>query len=138
MVLQHLNWLAVAVSAIAYFCLGAVWFGPIFGKLWMKQHGLNPPTDEEKKQMNVPRMMTMSFIKTFIMVILVAYVTMIINYNGDIKTALKIGAVLGGISAFPIGINYIFMKKSITAWILDGGYHACGVIISSLILSAWR
>jgi hypothetical protein len=138
MVLQHLNWLAVAVSTVAYFGLGAVWFGPIFGKMWMKGHGITQPTDEEKKQMNVGRMMAMSFVKTAIMVILTAYIINIINYSGDIKTALKIGVALGGIAAFPIGINYIFLKRPFYIWVLDGGYHACGVIIASIILSVWR
>ncbi len=138
MVLQHLNWLAVAASAIAYFCIGAVWFGPVFGKMWMKGHGITPPTEEEKKQMNMGMILGMSFVKTFLMVILTAYVVMIINYKGDMMTALKIGAVLGGISAFPIGINYIFLKKPIYIWALDGGYHAVGVIITSIILSVWR
>ena len=79
----------------------------------------------------------MSFLKTAVMVILTAYVVMIINYNGNMMTALKIGAVLGGISAFPIGINYLFLKKPFSIWVLDGGYHACGVMITSVILSAW-
>jgi hypothetical protein len=138
MVLQHLNWLAVAVSAIVYFCLGAVWFGPLFGKMWMKGHGITQPTEEEKKKMNIGMMMGMSFVKTCTMTILTAYIVMIINYNGNMITALKIGAVLGGIASFPIGINYLFMKKPFSIWLVDGGYHACGVIISSVILSVWR
>lgn len=138
MVLQHLNWLAVGVSALAYFSLGAIWFGPVFGKMWMKGHGITPPTDEEKKNMNMGMIFGMSFLKTAVMCILTAYVVMIINYRGDMMTALKIGAVLGGIAAFPIGINYLFMKKPFSIWILDGGYHACGVIITSIILSVWR
>jgi hypothetical protein len=138
MVLQHLNWLAVAVSAIAYFSLGAVWFGPVFGKMWMKGHGITPPTEEEKKNMNIGMMMGMSFVKTVVMVILTAYVVMIINYQGDLMTALKIGAVLGGIASFPTGINYLFLRKPFSIWVLDGGYHACGVILTSVIISLWR
>ena len=138
MVLQHLNWLAVAASAIAYFGLGAVWFGPVFGKMWMKGHGFTMPTEEEKKKMNMGAIMGMAFVKTAVMCILTAYVVMIINYRGDMMTALKIGAVLGGISALPIGINYIFLKKPFSVWVLDGGYHACGVIITSVIMSVWR
>jgi hypothetical protein len=137
MVLQHLNWLAVAVSAIVYFCLGAIWFNPrVFGTMWMKGHGIAEPTEADKK--NIGMMMTMSFVKTIVLTVLVAYVVRIINYSGDTMTALKIGAVLGGIASLPIGINYLFMKKSFTIWLIDGGYHVCGVIISALIISAWR
>ena len=138
MVLQHLNWLAIAVSAIAYFALGAIWFGPLFGKMWMQGHGISLPSEEERKNMNMGKIFGMSFIKTVVMVILTAYVVMIINYNGNMMTALKIGAVLGGISAFPIGINYLFMKKPFSIWALDGGYHFCGVMMTALIVSVWR
>ena len=137
MILQNLNWLAVAVSGIVYFCLGAIWFNPnVFGTIWMKAHGINAPTDEEKK--GIGKMMTMSFVKTVILTILVAYIVMVINYSGNTVTALKIGAILGGIASFPIGINYLFMKKSFAVWLIDGGYHFCGVIIASLIISLWR
>ena len=138
MVLQHLNWLAVIASTLAYFSLGAIWFGPIFGKMWMKGHGITPPTEEEKKNMNMGMMMGMSFVKTFVLVVLSAYIVRIINYHGDLMTALKIGAVLGGIAAFPIGINYIFMKKPFYAWVLDAGYHAVGIVMISAILSCWK
>ena len=139
MIIQHLNWIAVAVSAIAYFCLGAIWFNPkVFGTAWMKGHGITAPTEEEKKNMKMGAMMGMSFIKTFVLIILTAYIVMIINYSGDTMTAIKIGAVLGGIASLPIGINYIFMKKPFTIWVIDGGYHVCGIIIAALILSVWR
>lgn len=138
MVLQHLNWLAVLVSAVAYFSLGAVWFGPIFGKAWMKAHGINPPTDEEKKKMNVGGLMTMAFINTIVLTILTSYIVMIINYNGSLYTGVKLGAIIGGLVALPTGINYLFLQKNMTARILDGGYHACGVMIVSIIMSVWR
>jgi hypothetical protein len=88
--------------------------------------------------MHVGRMLTMSFIKTVVMVILTSYVVMIINYNGSLMTAMKIGAVLGGIACFPTGINYLFLKKPFYIWVLDGGYHACGVMITCIIMSLWR
>ena len=138
MIIQNLNWLAVIVSALAYFALGAIWFGPVFGKMWMKGHGITPPTEEEKKNMNMGMIFGMSFLKTVVMVVLTSYIVMIINYNGNMMTALKIGVVLGGISSFPTGINYLFLKKPFSIWVLDGGYHACGVIITSIIMSVWR
>ena len=34
--LSGINWLAVVVAAAVGFGVGAVWFGPLFGKVWMK------------------------------------------------------------------------------------------------------
>ena len=33
-----LNWTGILVMTVACFALGALWHGPIFGKLWMKIH----------------------------------------------------------------------------------------------------
>ncbi|MCH7574095.1 MAG: DUF1761 domain-containing protein [Candidatus Marinimicrobia bacterium] len=34
-----INYLAVLVAAAIEFGLGALWFGPLFGKPWMAAHG---------------------------------------------------------------------------------------------------
>ncbi len=38
--LSQVNWLAVAVTAIVTFALGALWYGPLFGKAWLSAVGL--------------------------------------------------------------------------------------------------
>src|SRR6185503_21280424 len=38
----HINWLAVAVAAIASFVLGGIWYSPLlFGRAWMRLTGLS-------------------------------------------------------------------------------------------------
>lgn len=34
-----INWLGVVAGTIGYQVLGALWFGPVFGKLWMDALG---------------------------------------------------------------------------------------------------
>ncbi|MDV6230336.1 MULTISPECIES: DUF1761 domain-containing protein [Rhodococcus] len=34
-----MNWLGVAVAAVAYYALGALWFGPLFGRAWDRSIG---------------------------------------------------------------------------------------------------
>ena len=36
------NYLAVAVAAIAYWILGALWFGVLFAKAWMQLERISP------------------------------------------------------------------------------------------------
>lgn len=35
----HVNYLAVVVSAVVAMVIGSFWYGPLFGKLWMKLNG---------------------------------------------------------------------------------------------------
>jgi hypothetical protein len=39
-VVAHINWLAVAVSGVAGFPLGALWYGSLFGSAWMAATGI--------------------------------------------------------------------------------------------------
>ncbi|MGB2718444.1 MAG: DUF1761 domain-containing protein, partial [Rhodococcus sp. (in: high G+C Gram-positive bacteria)] len=34
-----MNWLGVAVAAVVYYALGALWFGPLFGRAWDRSIG---------------------------------------------------------------------------------------------------
>ena len=47
-----LNWVAIAIMTVACFALGALWHGPLFGKLWMRiHHGDKTPSDAEMAQL---------------------------------------------------------------------------------------
>ena len=39
---MEMNMVAVAVSGIAYFIIGALWYSVLFGKLWIKLMDMNP------------------------------------------------------------------------------------------------
>ena len=142
MIIQHLNWLAVAVSAMAYFALGAIWFNPkVFGTIWMKGHGISGPTEEEKK--NMGKMMGMTFILCFIGVIAMAYFSYAVNslHSGPATwvRGMKIGAIAGiGFSGVGIAMNHIYTRKSFTLIFIDSAYHVAGMIVSGIILTVWR
>src|SRR5690606_2156541 len=38
---MEFDYLAIVIAVIAQFNVGAVWYGPIFGKLWGKIHGFD-------------------------------------------------------------------------------------------------
>ena len=60
-----LNWLAIIVSALAFFALGAVWYTPVaFGKIWMKETGI---TAETAKKANMVKIMGLTIVFSFIM-----------------------------------------------------------------------
>lgn len=49
---MHLNYTAILVATIAQFIFGAIWYMPIFGKLWGKIHGFDQvPKDKQKEMM---------------------------------------------------------------------------------------
>lgn len=41
--MEFINWWAVIASMIVSIVLGFIWYGPLFGKMWMKLSGINMP-----------------------------------------------------------------------------------------------
>ena len=46
--MANLSWIAIIAAAAAGFVVGGIWYGPLFGKAWMAEHGC---TEEELKEM---------------------------------------------------------------------------------------
>jgi len=46
-----INYWAVLVSAIAAMVIGSIWWGPLFGKMWMQENGFNNMSPEQKAAM---------------------------------------------------------------------------------------
>ncbi len=76
MIEVSLNWMAIAIMTVACFALGALWHGPLFGKLWMRiHHGKDTFTDAEMKKAMVGmwKLMLAEFVASFIMVMTLAF-----------------------------------------------------------------
>jgi hypothetical protein len=48
---MELNYVAILVASVLQFILGAIWYTPLFGKVWGKIHGFDRYTAEEQKVM---------------------------------------------------------------------------------------
>jgi hypothetical protein len=71
---MHINIVAVLAASIAQFIFGAIWYMPLFGKLWGKIHGFVKVSPEEQKAMykGMPPFLVVQFIFTIITTIVLA------------------------------------------------------------------
>ena len=76
--MADMNWLAIVIVSAIAFAMAPIWFGPIFGNLWMKIHGWeNMSKEEEKKQMEgMWKLLVIEAISTFVMVTVLAFFIM--------------------------------------------------------------
>ena len=133
--LSDLNYLAITVSSVFYFGLGSVWFGPLFGKLWLGLVGLSL-TEEDKK--NAPFMFAKTFLLDFIITFSTALI-ILLTKSETIIDALKIASIVGlGFVIAPFLGNYMYAKRSIKLFLIEGLYHVICIIIVSIILTMWR
>jgi hypothetical protein len=141
MILTHLNYLAVIVSTIAYFGIGAVWFSPaLFANTWMKGHGISMPTDEEtKKKMRaeMPKYMLINLIACFIGTLCIGY----LEVAGCIFTwcgGAKFGLIGGVLICIAIGLSHMYTKKGFKTFMIDAGYHTVSLVIVGIIMAVWK
>ena len=133
--LTNLNYVAIAVSAVIYFALGSVWFGPLFGKLWLKLVGLSL-TEEDKKNA------LFMFIKTFILDFFITFaVAVVLNLtrSDSLISALGVAIILGvGFVIAPFLGNYMYAKRSMKLFFIESIYHVICICLVTVILTIWR
>jgi hypothetical protein len=135
MILTQLNYLAIAVSAVAYFAFGAIYFNPkVMGKAWMEGHQLGNPTEEEKKA--VGKLMAMTFVVCLIASIGLGALIKIIC-PPTLLVGAKIGLVAGVFATSAIAMSYMYTRKSFQLIAIDSAYHVIGLIIAAVIQTAW-
>ena len=133
--LTNLNYLAIIASSVIYFALGALWFGPLFGKLWLKLVGLSL-TEEDKK--NALFMFAKTFILDFVITFSVAVIIYLLKPT-TISSALQVSTLIGlGFVAAPFLGNYMYAKRSMKLFAIEAGYHFVCIIIVSIILTIWH
>ena len=131
--ISHINYLAVIVSTILTFVIGFLWYGPFFGKAWMKEIG---HTEENAKKANMGKVFVTAFILTFIMSWNLAA---FIGPKSDFIFGLFAGLAAGiGWVAASIGVVYLFSQKSLRLFIIDAGYQVIIYAMMGGILGAWK
>lgn len=135
-VLSNLPWLQILVSAIAYFALGAIWYGPVFSKAWVRGHAINISDPDAKK--GVAGIMVTSFFIVLLICIALSVVLRVAVVT-DLVHAVKWGLFLGfGFAVTSTSMTYIYLKKPVSIHLIDGLYHVVGMVIACIILTMWR
>jgi len=129
-----INILAIIVSIVIYWILGAIWFSAkVFGKQWSKALGRNL----EELGPNIKQALGSFFANTIAIVVLALILEFIGSY--DLFTALLVALLIGVGFIFPTDLyDVIFEDKNIIAFLIDIGYHITGIVIAGLILGLWK
>lgn len=128
----QINYLAVIVSAIVVFMLGAAWYIG-FSKPWMQYSGVT-------EEMSV-KAGGSSYIVSFITYLLASYAMAVIFKSMGVKT-VSTGAMTGAlIGALIVGgnifTNNAYELKPINLSILNAGFSAISFAVAGGILGGW-
>jgi hypothetical protein len=131
--MPEVSLLAAGVGALAGWLLGSVWYGPLFGKAWMAEHGFKE--EDLTKDFNPAKtygtMLLLSAISAYAFGI-------VVGQQPGLARAVCLGAIVGAlfISA-AIATNYLFEKASMRLFLINGGYHTTRFVLIGLAFGLW-
>jgi hypothetical protein len=129
------NYPAVIVAAIAYWILGAVWYGVLFSKPWM---ALEHMTIEQAQSVSP----VIPYIVSFLLELLVAYsvAQLCIWRNADtVGRGASVGVLVWIGFVGPIAfMNYMFEMRPKALFAINEFYPLAGLVLMGAILGAWK
>jgi hypothetical protein len=128
------NYAAVIVAAIAYWILGAVWYGILFNKPWM---ALEHITVEQAQSVSP----VIPYIVSFLLELLIAYSLAQLCMWRNANTAGR-GASVGVLMWIgfigPISfMNYMFEMRPRTLFAINEFYPLAGLVLMGAIIGGW-
>lgn len=132
--MPDINWLAVIAGGVAAFVLGGLWYSPVlFGKVWQREAGLS----DEAMAAGKPAVI---FGLAFVLALIASAVfALFLGPDPALGFAAGAGAAAGvAWIATSFGINYLFERKSLKLFAINGGYHAVQFTLIGVILGLWH
>ena len=111
---------ATLAATIAGFVLGALWYGPLFGKPWMAAVGVS--RDQLMAGFNPAKTYGITFVLGFI----AAWVFgLYVGPRPGFRFSVAAGAVIGFVwVAASLATNDLFERRGVRLILINGGYHA--------------
>jgi hypothetical protein len=136
--LGDLNWLAVAVAAIAYFAIGAGWYAPpVFGRIWMEAGGLPMPERGSRPSAAI-------YVTPLVGSILSAGALGLLGSvtgTDSFAEGIALGLVVAIGFAVPIALvtaQFESQKPKPMVWgAVNAGYHVVGNLVAAIVIASW-
>jgi hypothetical protein len=135
--LSEVNFLAVAAAALAPMVIGGIWYGPLFGRLWMSAHGYTPERLEAMKK-SMGKTYGISFLCYLVMATALAYLFVWIGAV-NVPAGLWMAFVCWLGFAATIGLTaHLFSDRRPSAYLIDVAFQLAYMLAMGAILGAWR
>jgi hypothetical protein len=130
-----INWLGALLALVAAMAIGSIWYGPLFGKRWMKLVGLKRGDSSPLAPMLI--MLVLSAVQVFIMAHFIAYSGYFYPDYSGVTTGLLTGlwAFVGFVIPLLVS-NTIFSKGSTELLKINLGNQLVTLLVIGAILGA--
>lgn len=132
MAILEVNFVAVLVATVAAFAFGALWYGALFSKAWLKAIG---KSEEDLERTITP--MVVTFVAQFVMATVLYGILVHVGIAGIRAGILSGVMVWGGFVLTSMVINHAFQGAKPMLTLIDGGHFLGVLIIMGGILGAF-
>lgn len=139
-----INYWAVIGAAIVSFVLGGVWFGPLFGKQWMRTVGITHEQMDKAKEKGMQAMWrsyAIMALGTLVMAFVLAHViaafgTAIMSGGiGGLGATAGLWIWIGFVAPVTIG-NVLWDGRPWKYWFIVSGYYLVSLVLMGIIISS--
>jgi hypothetical protein len=129
---------AVIVSAIAYWMLGAVWYGVLFTNQFVSLMRLTPQQLEEMQKQVPAKEYSLAFLSGLIMSAVLGWLLSLIKPKTAIQAAGIAALLWCGFVLTTTLDTVLFESRPLGLYLINNGYHLFGLLLVGLILGSWR
>ena len=133
----NVNIVAVLVAAVVSTILGALWYGPLFGRTWMRLSGLGKAKPNQMKKKGMGKSYFLNFIATLVTAYVLA-VFVVLAGATTIGTGVIVGfwVWLGFVATLTLG-SVLWEGKSVNLYWLNNAYGLINLAVMAAILAVW-
>ena len=130
------NFLAVFLGALAFFVLGALWYGPLFGKAWKDAIGFDG-TGVPNASVHNPTWLIMVLAFAFELLIALTLGHQYAMTGPSPRAMMMIAVGYGAMLMVPaLGIHYLFQMRPGRLFAIDAAYFVVGMALMGAVFVA--
>ena len=132
------NWFAVLGAGVISMIIGSIWYGPLFGKKWMKLTGFTKKDAAKAKKKGMGKIFLIGFIASLVTAYVLVHILVLAGANtfGEgVKTGFWIW--LGFFAPVMLGM-VLWEGKPVNLYILNVLYWLVNLAVIGGVLAIWR
>jgi hypothetical protein len=135
-----INFIAIIIAVVANFILGALWYMPLFGRIWGREMGYDMNQKPQKSEM--AKGMIFMVIGNFLLAWVFAHNMAAWSFVPETKSFTPFtNAIMSSVFTwlgfyFPLDLSSTaWERKSWTLFFINTGYHLLSLILIAMILA---
>lgn len=135
------NYIAILIAAVASMVIGFVWYGPLFGQMWIKGMGWSKADMKKAQAKGMMTQYSLMFVGSLVMAYVLAHALIFAatyTKTSGISAGLMVGLWnwLGFVA--PVTLTSVLWEgKSWKMWLLNNGYYLVTLCAMGAILAFW-